>query len=368
MRLAIAMVALLPVTVLAQPYEPATQEVLSCLLEPSRRVLVASAVPGIARRVAFERGDMVDLGAVLLELNGDAERAALTLSLERAEFARRKMGRNREMTRNQLLSAQEIDDLRTEARLAELEAARARVELERRTTLSPLTGIIVERRVAQGEYVTSEPFAEMIALDPLYAEVTLRAEAYGRVRVGMQASIALAAPVGQNSQGQVSIVDRAIDSSSGSFRMRVVIANPGLAIPSGTACRILAVAEAPSLSVPTAGRQTTSVAPAEGTAAERLAVVVPQAGTPEPPAPVAAANTGGRTERAALPPLPVQPGRWSTRFRSIVRAAASATAEIVTVIPPDRVLVEYSRVPGWVLIGETVPIGWIAASLLQRAE
>ena len=242
MRFALAIAVLLPVVALAQPYEPPAQEVLSCLVEPSRRVLVASAVPGIARRVTFERGDMVKLGDVLLELNGEAERAALTLSSERADFARRKLGRNREMTRNQLLSAQEIDDLRTEARLAELEAARARVELERRHTLSPLTGIIVERRVAQGEYVATEPFAEMIALDPLHAEVTLRTEAYGRVRVGMQASIQLGAPLNATRQGRVSIVDRAIDSSSGSFRMRVVIANPDLAIPSGIACRVLSVA------------------------------------------------------------------------------------------------------------------------------
>ncbi len=226
------------------PYAPPAQEVLSCLVDPSRRVLVASAVPGLARRVAFERGDLVKLGDVLLELASEPERAALTLSAERADFARRKMARNREMTRNQLLSAQEIDDLRTEARLAELEANRARVELERRTTHSPLTGIVVERRVTQGEYVATEPFAELISLDPLHVEVTLRAEAFGRVQVGMQASVALAPPVGQTMVGRVSIVDRALDSSSGSFRIRVVIPNPNLATPSGVGCRVVSVAAA----------------------------------------------------------------------------------------------------------------------------
>ncbi len=234
----------LPAQAQRLPYEPSTQEVLSCIVEPFRRVLVASAVPGIARRVAFERGDVVQAGAILLELNSEAERAGLNLSAERAEFARRKLGRNREMTSRQLLSAQEVDDLRTEARLAELEATRARVELERRHTLAPLTGIILERRVNQGEYVTTEPFAEMIALNPLHAEVTLRSEAFGRVRVGMQASIALGQPVGETRTGEVGVVDRAIDSGSGSFRMRVVIANPNMTMPSGIGCRVLSVAAA----------------------------------------------------------------------------------------------------------------------------
>lgn len=238
MKFASLALLLLPGAALAQGYEPSAQEVLSCLVEPSRRVAVASAVPGIARRVAFERGDLVQQGDVLLELNSEAEHAALNLARERAEFARRKLGRNREMTSRQLLSAQEVDDLRTEARLAELEATRARVELERRVTHSPLTGIIVERRVTQGEYVATEPVAEMISLEPLYAEVTLRAEAWGRVRPGMQARMLLGAPVGEVRDGQVAIVDRAIDSSSGSFRMRVVIANPGMTMPSGIACRV----------------------------------------------------------------------------------------------------------------------------------
>lgn len=244
LRLTFALLGLGALPAAAQaPFEPSAQEILSCIVEPSRRVLVASAVPGIARRVAFERGDMLKAGDVLLELNAEAERAALTLASERADFARRKLGRNREMTSRQLLSAQEVDDLRTEARLAELEATRARVELERRTTLSPLTGIIVERRVTQGEFVANEPFAEMISLDPLHAEVTLRAEVFGRVRPGMQAGMALAAPVGRTVAGRVSIVDRAIDSSSGTFRMRVVIPNPDMAMPSGVPCRVNAVAQ-----------------------------------------------------------------------------------------------------------------------------
>ncbi len=239
--LGLLLLAGMPAWAQSPAYEPPPQEVLSCIVEPFRRVLVASAVPGIARRVAFERGDLVQAGALLLELNTEAERAALNLSSERAEFARRKLGRNREMTSRQLLSAQEVDDLRTEARLAELETVRARVELERRHTQAPLTGIILERRVTQGEYVTTEPVAEMIALDPLHAEVTLRAEAFGRVRVGMRANVALGQPVGETRSGQVSIVDRAIDSGSGSFRMRIVIANPNMAMPSGIGCRVLAV-------------------------------------------------------------------------------------------------------------------------------
>ncbi len=225
----------------AQPTRPAPDQ-LSCLVEPSRRVLVSSAVPGIARRVAFERGDMVQAGAPLLELHNDVERAQLALALERAEFARRRMGRNREVIQRNLLSPQEMDEMRTDIRLAELEANRARAEVERRTTASPISGLVLERRISAGEFVNTEPFAELIALDPLHVELVLRAEAFGLVREGMQATLHLAAPVNATRSARVAIVDRAIDSGSGTFRVRLLLPNADLALPSGVACRLVALA------------------------------------------------------------------------------------------------------------------------------
>lgn len=224
----------------------AITEPLSCMVEPSQRVLLSTAVPGIARRVLFERGDMVQAGGTLVELHGDVERAQLALANERVQFARRRLARNREVISRQLVSAHEADELRTELRLAELEAHRAQAELERRTIVSPFTGIVHDRRVSVGEYVAVEPFAELIALDPLHVELVLRAQAFGLLREGMELSLQLLAPVNAGRTARVALLDRAIDSGSGTFRVRAVLANPDLALPSGINCRLLGIA-------PTAG-------------------------------------------------------------------------------------------------------------------
>lgn len=216
------------------------------MVEPSRRVLLSTAVPGIARRVLFERGDMVQAGATLLELHGDVERAQRALANERVQFARRRLARNREVISRNLVSAHEADELRTELRLAELEANRAQAELERRTIASPFTGIVHDRRVSVGEYVAVEPFAELIALDPLHVELVLRAEAFGLLREGMELSLQLLAPVNAGRAARVALLDRAIDAGSGTFRVRAVLANPDLALPSGINCRLLGI-------TPTAG-------------------------------------------------------------------------------------------------------------------
>jgi RND family efflux transporter MFP subunit len=218
-------------------------EPLSCMVDPSRRVLLSTAVPGIARRVLFERGDMVQAGATLLELHGDVERAQLALANERVQFARRRLARNREVISRNLVSAHEADELRTELRLAELEANRAQAELERRTIASPFTGIVHDRRVSVGEYVAVEPFAELIALDPLYVELVLRAEAFGLLREGMELSLQLLAPVHAGRTARIALLDRAIDAGSGTFRVRAVLANPDIALPSGINCRLVGITQ-----------------------------------------------------------------------------------------------------------------------------
>lgn len=219
-------------------------EPLSCMVEPSRRVLLSTAVPGIARRVLFERGDIVQSGAPLLELHGDVERAQLALANERVQFARRRLARNRELIARQLMSAHEADELRTELRLAELEANRAQADLDRRSVASPFTGIVHDRRVSIGEYVAVEPFAELISLDPLHVELVLRAEAFGLLREGMELSLQLLAPVNAGRMARIALLDRAIDAGSGTFRVRAMLANPDLALPSGVNCRLLGIESA----------------------------------------------------------------------------------------------------------------------------
>jgi RND family efflux transporter MFP subunit len=218
-----------------------TIEQLSCSVEPSRRVSVASATTGVARHVGFERGDAVRSGALLLELNSDLERTQLSLATTRADFLRRRLARNREMVAQNLISAHERDELATELRMAELEQARARIEVERRKTSSPVDGVVVERRVEEGEFVTSSPFAEIVVLHPLHAEIVFRAGAYGLVRPGMVAELDLSIPDGERRQARIVAVDRVIDAASITFRARAVIDNADGRLPAGMNCRTISL-------------------------------------------------------------------------------------------------------------------------------
>lgn len=210
---------------------------VSCVVLPSQQINLSSAVPGIVRAVLVERGEQVRKGEPLLKLIADVENAEVDLARTKAGLAKRKLDRNRDVIQKRLLSDMERDQLETDSAVAQQEYEVARRTVSQKATVSPIDGIVVSRKVEPGQYVGTDAVFELASLDPLYVELVFRVAAYGKIKPGMAASIALGPPVGSSRDGKVAIVDKVIDASSQTFRVRVRLPNPGLQIPSGIGCK-----------------------------------------------------------------------------------------------------------------------------------
>jgi len=89
-----------------------------------------------------------------------------------------------------------------------------------------------------GEYVGEKPIMTIVQIDPLNVEVVVPVSEYGTIRKGMRVEVRPEAPVGGVYTGEVTIVDRVVNAASGSFGVRVELANLNLAIPSGLKCKV----------------------------------------------------------------------------------------------------------------------------------
>ncbi len=210
---------------------------LECLLEPHRIVNVGTPVPGVLASVLVDRGAVVRKGAPLARLDARAQKASVELSRARAEFADRRVERNEELYRDDLVSNQERDELITESQLAGLELKERLVQLEMRTITSPVSGIIVERLRSAGEYVQETEILKLAQINPLNVEVVVPVEYLGRIKQGMEAKVTLQSPVGSEHAAKVKVVDRVVDAASGTFGVRLQIPNNKLTIPAGLRCR-----------------------------------------------------------------------------------------------------------------------------------
>jgi len=211
---------------------------MECLVEPSLKVSVSSAVPGVLEEVKVDRGSPVKKGQVLATLVSGVERAIFESAKAKAAFAERKLERTREMYRKQMISIGEKDELETQWELLKLEQREAEERLKQRTMLSPCDGVVVNRMNSPGEFVQEKPILDLVQLNPLRVEVVVPVRLYGKIKAGMTGMVEWEAPIGGTYPATVKIVDSVVDAASGTIGVRLELPNPNLKLPAGTKCSV----------------------------------------------------------------------------------------------------------------------------------
>ena len=239
-----------------------------CLIEPNQVVEIRSSTEGIIDKVHVKRGDRVEVGQILVELESSVEQSAVDMakyrsqmegriasSKNRLEFASRKLKRTQELQKQNFVSAQAGDEAEAEKRIADAELKDA-IEnqelakhdyqhaidlLNRRILHSPLNGVVVDRMLNPGDLAEAgtgrKPILKIAQIDPLLVEVALPLEAYGKLRVGMTGMVTPEGLKGRYS-ALITVVDSVFDAASGTFGVRMELKNRKASIPGGIRCQV----------------------------------------------------------------------------------------------------------------------------------
>ncbi len=249
---------------------------MDCVLEPSEIVDVGSAVAGVLEAVNVDRSDFVNKGKVLANLESDVELSTVNLTRARADintaikvreinaaFGERTEKRNQKLVLESTISKQVMDQVETDTQIAkhqvqqekenkyiaELEYRRAKATLHRRTIVSPISGVVIERFKTVGEYVEDEPVLRLAQLDPLHVELIVPMSHWGQIKSGMRAEVQLEIPGQDKHNATVIRVDRVADAASGTFGVQLVIPNPDYKIPSSVRCNLAFISAAKNADV-----------------------------------------------------------------------------------------------------------------------
>jgi RND family efflux transporter MFP subunit len=241
----------------------------ACLIEPSQRVELRSAIEARIDAIHVDRGAEVRRGQVLVDLDSAAERTALDGAKYRAVMegqlktaeskligAKEKFQRRDALVQEKFIAAQDRDDSLADMRVAEaalveakdnrrlaaIEEKRLHDMLEQRRIRSPINGVVTERLQNAGEIAqTGESARAILRLaqtHPLRVEVVLPLAMHGKLKPGMKADVLAEPPLSGRYQASVAIVDRVVDSASGTFGVRLDLPNPKGEIPAGVKCRV----------------------------------------------------------------------------------------------------------------------------------
>jgi membrane fusion protein (multidrug efflux system) len=203
-------------------------------LEAEESVIVRSEIPGVIESIRFEEGAEVAAGALLLTLGDDEQRAALHEAEAARVLAERSHERGRELARDGVLAASELDRL-----LAERDAARARLEAARialaRTEIhAPFAGMLGARQVSPGDRVTPEyALVQLDAVTRLRLVFTVPETAVPLARAGLPLTARVAAWPEETFPGEVYFVAPSLDPQSRRLLLKAWVPNPSLRLRPG---------------------------------------------------------------------------------------------------------------------------------------
>jgi len=232
------------------------------IIKPNMVIELGSPAEGVVDKVAVQRSQLVKKGQTLVDLESSVQRASVKKAAAMAEFegdislqktqlafAKRVQKRvkglnsinahdkdqaatNVTLTGFKLLKAQE------EKKLANLELAKVNAMLKLRTIKSPISGVVVERYVSPGEYISSQPLMQIAQIDPLRVEVIVPASMFGKISPQMKATVVPELAGYGEQTATVQLVDKVIDPASNTFGVSLKLPNPGNKLPSGLRCLV----------------------------------------------------------------------------------------------------------------------------------
>ena len=200
---------------------------------------VTTEAGGVVQKIAFEAGQPVTAGTLLVELNSAAELANLEALEASAELASVQAERWRALGTERLVSQAEVDERATQAATARAQAESQRALIAQKRIRAPFDGELGIRRVNLGQYVApGEPIVSLQSLDPIFLNFTLPEQELGSVREGMAVRAMVDSLEGREFEGTVTAIEPAVDPDTRNFRVQATLANPDHALRPGSFARV----------------------------------------------------------------------------------------------------------------------------------
>jgi membrane fusion protein (multidrug efflux system) len=197
-------------------------------------VTVAADLAGIVERIAFESGEPVTQGKVLVVLDARQEEAQLAAAQSQLELARLQLERFTGLRQKGVASQAEYDaaiaaHAQAEARVGEINAT-----IARKTIRAPFTGLLGIRQVNLGQYLSpGDAVVSLQSLDPIFVDFSVPQHQVGRLAAGTAVEAAAEEGTGPGVAGRVSAVDSVVDAATRNVQVRAIFTNPEGALRPG---------------------------------------------------------------------------------------------------------------------------------------
>ena len=233
-----------------KPVDVVVHYVSSGTVTSDHRVSISSRISGYIRKLSVREGDRVKKGQVLVRVDPVNAKQALVQAEADLADAKMDMQRYEALYRDHAATRQQLDRVRLRYKVANSQVAQARNQLGYAQVLSPVNGVVVEKRLSKGDL--AQPGAAILALeDPasLLVETYVSEQLVSGIHAGDNVNVDIPS-MKRRIDGVVRKVVEAADAVSHQFIIKMALPYDA-AIPPGMYAQVgFAVAQRLALRVP----------------------------------------------------------------------------------------------------------------------
>jgi membrane fusion protein (multidrug efflux system) len=190
-------------------------------------VTVSADLPGLVGRIAFESGQWVREGDVLVQLDTRQEQAQLTAAEAERDLARLNFDRMESLVNEGAISRAEYDQAAAEQKRTEAMAGEIRATIARKTIRAPFAGLLGIRQVNLGQYLSAgDAIVPLQALNPIYVNFGVPQQDARRASVGRKIRITSTDLGGAEFKGVVTAVNSVVDEATRNVQIQATLSNP----------------------------------------------------------------------------------------------------------------------------------------------
>jgi membrane fusion protein (multidrug efflux system) len=196
-------------------------------IEAVQAIELRPEVEGRIVEIPVSEGREVERGTPLFKID-DTELKAQVARLEaERDLADQALKRTRELIARNASSTADLEQAEATSRSAAAQLALQQVRLDRTVVRAPFAGVVGQRLVSLGDYVTSATrLTTLQTVDPQRASFTAPERYAQRLRTGQRVSFAVAALPDRNFSGTVDFVDPRVELPGRTITVKALAPNP----------------------------------------------------------------------------------------------------------------------------------------------
>ena len=205
--------------------------------EPDRDTQILAEGTGEVAEMAVRKGQDVEAGALIAQLDTESAEAALAQAQEELTRAQREFDNAGRLLDRGVATADRMAEARADLATAESGVTSARRALDDLSINAPFAGRIEMLSIEEGEFVSAgSSIGRIVDNKPLTVAFQIPQQSLSRIETGQAAEVTFI--TGQTRQGEVTFVGTAAASETRTFLAEVEVANEDGAIPAGVSAEI----------------------------------------------------------------------------------------------------------------------------------